>query len=122
MRRRCRACASGLPRGSDVRLAIASSSTERTASWLRSVMSRATPDDEYAAGIVSRANQPPFAKSKKSVHALTFRFMKLVSTTLSGDSVVGPSAEAPCAEIRVAATSDAASTARARERLALSGM
>ena len=76
-------------------------------------MSRATPDDEYAAGIVSRANHAPFAKSKKSVHALTFRFMKLVSTTLSGESVVGPSEGARCAETLVAAmVSPVASTAR----------
>ena len=36
-------------------------------------MSRPTPDDEYAAGIVSCASQAPLANAKKSVHALDRR-------------------------------------------------
>ncbi len=37
-------------------------------------------------GIVSCANQPPLAKSKKSTHALALRFMYAGSMTLSGGS------------------------------------
>src|SRR5689334_6911335 len=49
-------------------------------------MSRPTPDDEYAAGIVSRANQAPLAKLKKSTQALTPLSMNDGSITLSGES------------------------------------
>jgi hypothetical protein len=49
-------------------------------------MSRPTPDDEYAAGIVSCLNHVPLAKEKKSTHALTDLSMYDGSMTLSGGS------------------------------------
>src|SRR6266550_5213189 len=69
--------------GFECRCAIASSSTERTTSSLRSVMSFATPDVENAAGIVSRLIQAPFAKLKKSWHAFAELSMNDGSNTLS---------------------------------------
>src|SRR6185437_6081089 len=75
-------------------------------------MSRPTPDDEYAAGIVSWASHAPFAKSKKSTQAFAERSMYVASITLSGASGAGPAEGDDCA-----ATGDrqpARRTARAR--------
>jgi hypothetical protein len=47
-------------------------------------MSRVTPDDEYAAGIVSWASQAPLAYCEKSAHADTVVSIQRTSTTLSG--------------------------------------
>src|SRR5258708_9245496 len=47
-------------------------------------MSRVTPEEEYAAGIVSCASQAPFAYWKKSVQALTVVSIQWGSMTRSG--------------------------------------
>src|SRR4051812_9901052 len=75
-------------------------------------MSRLTPDDGYADGIVSRASQAPLANSKKSVHALADVSIIETSTTFSGASCrssrgepvcrCAPAAMAPAARKRAA--------------------
>src|SRR6266545_3263242 len=47
-------------------------------------MSRVTPEEEYAAGIVSCASHAPLANSAKSVHTDTVVSIQRMSTTLSG--------------------------------------
>ena len=102
------------------RRATASSSTARTTSSLRSLMSRVTPEEEYAAGIVSCASQAPFAYWKKSVQALTVASIQCGSMTRSGlrSESEGAAAEggAPWAAGR--AGKSASSTRKPRRRRA----
>jgi len=76
-------------------------------------MSRLTPVEEYAAGIVSFASQAPLAKRKKSLHAFALRSMNAGSMTLSGGTTLADGeacATASCGrratEAAVAATRD----------------
>lgn len=66
---------------------IASSSTERTTSSFRSVMSFETPVVENAAGIVSFLYHAPLANAKKSVHAFADLSMNDGSKTLSAGGI-----------------------------------
>ena len=95
--------------GSDGARETASSSTDFTTSSLRSAMSLNTPDEEYAAGMVSDFSHSPLANSKKSVHALTVVSMYDTSTTFSGASPPR-SAEGACSPGAQAAVNAAAST------------
>jgi hypothetical protein len=61
-------------------------------------MSLLTPDEENAAGIVSRFTQPPFANEKKSWQALTDVSMYEGSKTFSGAiGTADPGVELRCA-------------------------
>ena len=75
--------------GKLLRCVAASSSTERTTSSLRSLISRVTPEEAYAAGIVSCASQAPLANCEKSVHAATVVSIQCTSTTFSGGHSAG---------------------------------
>src|SRR5689334_20240890 len=66
-------------------------------------MSRVTPDEEYAAGIVSSASHAPLASRQKSPHCHARESIQRTSTTLSGGQ--------EALEVSVCAVSDAGRTA-----------
>src|SRR4051812_39752104 len=76
-------------------------------------MSRPTPDDEYAGGMLSFFSQVPVANWKKLEHARTVVSTIAGSTTFTGASrVAGCCARAPAAPSADEATSAAASARR----------